>query len=79
MELVLVKYLPWLISITTIYMIFLVGNKDIKGWIVSFFCQFLWAAFIIASSSWGLIPLNIAMWYLTARNYILWRKEQNNG
>jgi len=75
MEFVLVNYLPWIISLVTIYMIFLVGNKDIKGWIVSGFCQILWTTFIIASSSWGLFLLNISMYYLTIRNFIKWRKE----
>jgi hypothetical protein len=70
----LVDYLPWVISLATIYMIFLVGNKDIKGWVVSFFCQVLWTTFILASESWGLMPLNVAMYYLTVSNFIKWKK-----
>ena len=54
-------YLPWIISVCTIYMMYSVGNKELRGWVVSGFTQFLWLIYILSSSAWGLLPLNAAM------------------
>lgn len=67
--------LPWIISACTIYMFYAIGNKELKGWIISGVTQCLWLIYILGTTAWGLLPLNIAMFYMTGRNYLKWRKE----
>lgn len=70
----IVQNLPWLLSAITIYSMLLAGNKRRGAWIVGLFNQMLWGVWIILSESWGLIPMNIALWVVYARNYIKWSK-----
>ena len=67
-------YLPWLLSAVTIYMTILAGNKTRWAWIVGLVNQALWLVWIIASESWGLIPMNLALWIVYARNHLKWNK-----
>ncbi|MCW5697395.1 MAG: hypothetical protein KIS96_11775 [Bauldia sp.] len=71
---IIVSYLPWLLSAITIWMTLLAGNKHRNAWLIGLGNQLLWAVWIIASASWGLIPLNVALWIVYARNHIKWRK-----
>lgn len=65
-------YLPWLLSVLTIYMTFLQGEKHQSAWIVGLFNQVLWLLFAVTTHTWGLLPLNAALWYLYIRNFIKW-------
>ena len=71
-----VLYLPWLLSAITIYMTILAGNKSSIAWLVGIVNSALWLLWIIASQSWGLIPMNIALWFVYARNYFKWSNEK---
>ena len=66
-------YLPWLLSAITIYTMFLAGDRNKNTWLIGLFNQALWLTWIIASASWGLIPMNIALWIVYARNHMKWR------
>ena len=74
----IVEILPWIISITTLYMLWLVGNRNAGGWKVGIGLQFLWLLYIIVGEVWGLLPLNAGMWYITVRNYYKWTHSENN-
>ncbi len=65
--------LPWIISVVTIYMTFLQGNKHKNAWLVGIGSQVLWVVWIVGSQTWGYIPLNIAMWIMYIRNHFKWR------
>jgi hypothetical protein len=67
-----VVYLPWLLSTLTIYSMLLAGNKRQGAWAVALLNQFLWLLWILLSHSWGLLPMNIALWVIYARNYLKW-------
>lgn len=69
---IIIKYLPWLLSAITIYMFLLAGNKKKSAWIVGLCNQFLWLIWIVFSSAWGLLPMNLALWVVYARNYLKW-------
>ncbi len=73
MKATIVTYLPWLLSVITIYMTILAGNKHRHAWAVGLAAQALWLVWIIASQAWGLIPMNIALWIVYARNHMKWR------
>ncbi len=72
MKTLIIQYLPWLLSAITIWMFILAGNKKKSAWIVGLCNQFLWLIWIVASSAWGLLPMNIALWIVYGRNYFKW-------
>jgi hypothetical protein len=69
----IVSLLPWLLSAITIWMTVLAGNKSRWAWAVGLGNQALWLGWIVASASWGLIPMNLALWAVYARNHMKWR------
>ena len=73
-KLVIVKYLPWLLSAITVYMNVLAGNKNRGAWIFGIVNQALWLVWILATEAWGLIPMNGALWIVYLRNHLKWRK-----
>jgi len=72
---------PWLIllqvviSVSTIAAMWLLGQKSRRGWFVHLSNQVLWLAFIILTQSWGLLPLNAAMWVVSYRGWRKWNPE----
>ena len=68
------QVIPYILSAVTIYMFLLAGNKKPYTWLVGLFNQFLWLVWIIISSTWGLLPMNIALWVVYYRNNRKWRK-----
>jgi hypothetical protein len=68
-------YLPWLLSAITIYMTVLAGNKHPKAWLFGLVNQALWLVWIVATASWGLIPMNLALWIVYGRNHLKWAKQ----
>ena len=70
-------YLPWVMSAITIYSSFLAGNLHRHTWLVSMGNQVLWLTWIIATETWGFIPLNIALWIVYARNHLKWKGSDN--
>lgn len=66
-------YLPWILSVITIYMTILAGNKARHAWLFGLANQALWLIWIVTTASWGLIPMNMALWIVYARNHLKWR------
>lgn len=79
MKALLVEYLPWVLSLFTAVHTFLVGNKDIRGWLVAMTAQVMWSIWVVASATWGLLPLNIILWGLYIRNYRRWRNHEDDA
>lgn len=75
MKAMIVFYLPWLLSAITIWMTLLAGNKTSWAWAVGLSNQALWLTWIIASESWGLIPMTAALTIVYARNHFKWMKS----
>lgn len=73
MKQTIITYLPYLLSVITIYSMLLAGNKKRGAWLVGLLNQFLWLTWIILSSAWGLLPMNIALWVVYGRNYLKWK------
>lgn len=65
-------YMPWVMSAVTIWMTLLAGNKHKSAWLVGIGNQALWLTWIITVHAWGLIPMNIALWVVYARNHLKW-------
>lgn len=73
MEQIIVKYLPYLLSANTIYLMLLAGNKKRSAWLFGLFGQLAWLVWILLSESYGLLPMNIALWVVYGRNYLKWK------
>lgn len=70
----IIFWLPWVLSAITIWMTILAGNKHRHAWAVGLFNQALWLGWIIASASWGLLPMNLGFWVVYGRNHLKWRR-----
>ena len=68
----IIKYLPYLLSALTIYSMLLAGNKRRGAWVIGLVNQLLWLVWIILAQAWGLLPMNLALWIVYARNYLKW-------
>jgi hypothetical protein len=67
-------YLPWLLSAITIWMTLLAGNIHRSAWLVGLGNQALWLVWIVATGTWGLLPLNLALWIVYGRNHVKWQR-----
>lgn len=65
-------YLPWLLSAVTIWMTLMAGNKHPKAWLIGLGNQLLWLVWIVSVGTWGLLPMNIALWVVYGRNHLKW-------
>lgn len=67
-------YLPWLLSLLTVLMMHMAGDRSPRAWLVGLVNQALWLVWIVASASWGLVPMNLLMWWVCWRNHRKWSK-----
>jgi hypothetical protein len=72
-------YLPWLLSAITIWMNVLAGNKHKSAWAVGLVNQALWLVWIISTGTWGLLPMNFALWIVYGRNHWRWNTAREQG
>lgn len=70
---ILIKYLPYVLSVITAYTMLLAGNKRAGAWIVGLLNQILWLTWIIVSGTWGLLPMTGVMIIVYVRNYLKWK------
>ena len=68
----IISALPWVLSAVTIWMTVLAGNKHRHAWAIGLGNQMLWLVWIVASGTWGLIPMNLILWMIYARNHLKW-------
>lgn len=72
MTVLIVEWCPWLLSAITVWQMWLVGNHDPAAWVVGYVSQALWLLWIVTSETYGLLPLNAALWFVFARNHLRW-------
>lgn len=71
----LMVYLPWLLSAITILTTILAGNKSPYAWPLSAMNQVLWFIWIVSTSTWGFLPMNLTLIVVFIRNHIKWSKD----
>jgi hypothetical protein len=71
----IIMFLPWLLSVLTILSMHYAGKKKVLGWKIALLNSGLWLIWILATGTWGLLPMNLALWYVYGKNYYEWRKE----
>jgi hypothetical protein len=64
--------LELIISVLSILMLILMGNKSKWGPLVGLCGQVFWVWFVIDSQRWGLMPGVLAFTIVQIRNSILW-------
>lgn len=74
----LVVWLPYVLSALTIWSMFLAGEKKRGAWLIGLINQLLWLVWICATKSWGLLPMNIALWVVYGRNYWKWGRPNKS-
>ena len=62
-------------SITTIAQMWLYGNKSVSGPVWGLVANVAWWALTFWSGLWGLVPINLAMLFISVRNLRKWRTE----
>lgn len=75
MKFAITVYLPYVLSAITVWMTLLAGNLHRRAWLVGLLNQALWLVWILATGSWGFLPLNIALWIVYARNHFRWARS----
>jgi hypothetical protein len=65
--------LPWVLSAVTVSVMWMAGNKTPWAWRLSLLNQCLWLWWIVLAQAWGLLPMNLAMFAVAARNLRKWR------
>lgn len=70
------QLIPLATSFGTVFSMWLVGNKDPRGWMVGLANQVIWLTFIIVFAAYGLLPLFCFLVFVYSRNLIRWRREE---
>lgn len=72
----IVEYVPWLLSAITITTSFLAGSFHRWTWALALVGQVFWSVWVVVSANWGLLPLNIALWFIYIRNHRRWARAR---
>ena len=74
-------WFSWLLSATSVLMLWMMGNKSNWGPIVGIANQFLWLYYIlfILQGQYGLIIGTVAFTIVHIRNLILWKRSLNGN
>lgn len=68
----IVAVLPWCLSCLTIWMTLMAGSKWRWAWSIGLVNNALWLVWVLASASWGLLPMNAVLWVVYTRNHLKW-------
>lgn len=71
-------FLPYLLSILTVWTLVLAGDKKRGAWLAGLLNQFFWFVYVISTHTWGLLPLTICMTVVYANNLKKWGHEEEN-
>jgi len=69
------QLLPLALSVNTITLMVLVGNRRVLGWWLAVGGQVGWFAFIVIFRAWGLLPMAVALTVTYVRNLVKWRRD----
>jgi hypothetical protein len=74
-------WFSWLLSATSVLMLWMMGNKSNWGPIIGIMNQFLWFYYIlfVLHGQYGLIIGTIAFTVVHIRNLILWKRSLNGN
>ena len=64
-----------LTSVVTLVVMWLLGKKDKRGWLLSIANQSLWFWSIWLTKAWGFIPLEVMIIVIAVRSYRRWSHD----
>lgn len=65
----------WVLSITGITTMWLIGSGKKLGWFVGLGAQFLWLTYGIVTDQWGFILSAVVHFTVYTRNLLYWKKH----
>jgi len=68
------SWLPWILSGTSLVILWLMGNKSPWGPRLGVLNQVLWVVYIATTDQWGLLPGVVMYTIIHIRNVIRWRR-----
>ena len=68
-------WLTWILSGTSIVILWLMGNKSMWGPLLGLANQILWIIYVTATDQWGLLPGVLIYTVIHIRNIIRWNRE----
>lgn len=79
MDLIISQYMSWILSLVSVTMLWLMGNKSKYGPMVGFAGQILWAYYAIILKQYGLLVGVFAFAIVHLRNGYLWMKNDKSN
>ncbi|MCG2640088.1 MULTISPECIES: hypothetical protein [Bradyrhizobium] len=70
-----VTYMPWGMSLMTMYGYWVIGNRSWWSWYVPLLTQALWFIWIAISGNLGFLPAAVFLTAIATRNLFKWRRE----
>ena len=77
LDFIILQCLPWVLSALTIGSNILIGRRYKNSWLVSMAIHSLWTLWTLYSKNWGLLPLNISLWWVYYSNHLKWSKDHD--
>ena len=71
----MINLLSWMLTMGTVTVFWLAGNKDRRAWVLGIILQVPWLVFDYFTKAYGLMPLALVLSYMYIRNYIKWRSD----
>ena len=75
----IIVWLPWILSIASIYKIHALGKKYKWVWLYAMVLMSFWCVWMVAAEAWGFLPLNTVQWILFIKNHREWNKKEKNN
>lgn len=68
------SYLLMAVGVTGIW---LAGKKNVWGWALGVFAQFLWFAYALVTHQYGFIVSAVVYGFVYAKNFWKWKKNED--
>ena len=70
----ILNHLDWVLGFTTLIGVELMIRQKWYAWVFSICNQFVWLTYIIVEQQYGLLPLNIALFFQNTRGLLKWSR-----
>jgi len=69
--------IQWVLSATSAFMLWKMGNKVPYAPVIGLFNQIIWVVYVVMTKQWGLMPGVIMYAVIHARNTYLWQRDES--
>jgi nicotinamide riboside transporter PnuC len=71
--------MSWLLTFYSLLGVWLIGRKNIAGWLVGLSCQLLWLFYAITTKQYGFVVSAVVFGWVYVINYLKWKNEEEDG